>query len=173
MKASIGAKMYWGEIKRSPVTLEEVKSDGGSFLEQLKQEVVRNRSKGRQLKRIILATQTACLSLLVLAQAQPTFAMEVSNVKSEASTLMLELMVVVALLGVGASVIGLMLAGIWKMAMGSSQADQWTHNIIKGLGQVIGAPAIVALIVGVAALLFQGIPIFQPIGGAIDAFLGN
>lgn len=175
VKVNLGTKDSSEKIKIYSSFIVEpssLKKKNHDFLTELNQEVVKCPSKAKKLKKTILATQAVCLSLLALAQ--PTSAMGINpsiEVPSEAAQIMVEIMVIVAILGVGATIIGLMLAGLWKAFFGGNQADVWTTNILKGFGQIVVAPAVVSLIVLAANLLFGGLPIFQPIGDAISAFL--
>jgi hypothetical protein len=169
-------------IARSPsvnidsILLEERQLITVNFLATLESEV---RAKPKQAKKFIhLLTTTTMVYVSMLMLADPTMAASAMamaptptpNIDPDLVNTLIILMLSVAGLGVLASVVALMLAGVWKMFFGGKQSDEWRQNIYRGLGQVLLAPVSVALIVGLAILLFSTIPAFHPLVRPIQAW---
>lgn len=157
-------------IKSKSIQVESLGDMNRNFLVQLEGEVKTHPRQAKRFRKLLLTTQATCVSMFLLAQ--PTFAATTDLDPDVAKTLLL-LEITCAALGAAAAVIGLMIAGVWKMFFGGKQADEWTTNIFKGLGQVIIAPIAVALIVGLATLLFGGLPGFQPIKNPLAAWFAH
>jgi hypothetical protein len=151
---------------------EKENSANANFLMQLESEVKANPRRAKKLKTLLSATATMCVSMLIVAQ--PTMAASIvpsqPNIDPDLINTLIILMLTCAGLGVLASVVGLMMAGIWRMFFGGKQADEWRQNIYRGLGQVLLAPVTVALIVGLALLLFSSLPAFRPLVRPIQAW---
>ncbi|OPH61742.1 hypothetical protein BC351_00430 [Paenibacillus ferrarius] len=145
-----------------------------NFLAILESEVKSNPKQAKKFKNLLSTTSMVCLSMLMLAD--PTMAETMAptptppNIDPDLVNTLIILMLSVAGLGVLASVVALMLAGVWKMFFGGSSADQWRQNIYRGLAQVLLAPVSVALVVGLAMLLFSTIPAFHPLVKPIQAW---
>lgn len=157
-------------ITKKSVFVESVKETKLNFLVTLDKEVKQFPKRGRKLRRLLITTHSMCVSMFL---AQPAFAATSPELDPDVQQTILILEITCAILAASAAIIGLMAAGVWKMYFGGKQADEWTTNIYKGLGQVIVAPIGVALIVGMAVLLFSGIPAFQPIGEALNTWFSK
>jgi hypothetical protein len=138
-----------------------------NFIQTIEREVNQNpnqfKRKIEKWKVEVLKLQTTCASLLVLAPQ--------SVIPDEVWKTILTVMIVVFLVGIAIGTICLMLAGIWKTLRQDSSA--WTRDILKGIGQVVLAPVIVALIVIICAYLFGNLPVYKPFKEAIDVYLHN
>lgn len=160
------------DISNRSFQLSEHSEDPTNFLVHLKKEVKQYPKQAKKLKHLLSTTAAMCVSMLVLVH--PTMAATLSptvqTIDPDLINTLMILMLSCAGLGVLAAVVGLMMAGVWKMFYGGSQADQWRQNIYRGLGQVLLAPVAVALIVGLALLLFSTLPAFQPLIKPIQAW---
>jgi hypothetical protein len=152
------------------IAAQETEIITSNFLQSLDKEVRHNPFQAKKLRKTLTITHTMLVSTLVLAQPTYAAAMAPTNIDPDIVNTLVLLMLTCAGLGVLAAVVGLMAAGVWKMFFGGNQADQWRQNIYRGLGQVILAPVTVALIVGLALLLFSHIPAFQPLVKPIQAW---
>lgn len=144
------------------INLSKEGTSAENFLMDLEMEVKRNPRKAMKLKSSLIATSMTFGS--IFATLNPT------TIDPDIVHTLTLLMLTCAGLGVLAAVVGLMAAGVWKMFFGGNQADLWRQNIYRGLGQVILAPVSVALIVGLAVLLFSTVPAFKPIIEPITAW---
>lgn len=165
MKVTLTTKSSAVTISTKTFVLEQ---NNRNFLDQLRVEVIQNPKKARKLLKILSTTHTVFASMLIqtdLVRAAPT-----NLVPPDITNSILIAIAVIAALGVGIAILSLMIAGMWKMLFGKSRADDWTVNILKGLGQLLGAPILVALIVGIFTLLFSKVPAFQPIVSPITTF---
>lgn len=134
------------------------------FLQHLESEVRQNPTKAKKLQKLIKSTNMVCAGLLVVGVKPATTAS--TQIDPEVISTGLLIMGIVACLAVLAAIIGGMLAGIWKMFFGGRQADAWTTEILKGFSQVMLAPLVIALIIGIFTLLFGNLPAFAPLKGA-------
>lgn len=134
-----------------------------NFLADLEMEVRKNPRKAMKLKSSLIAMSMTLGSILVSVNPTATIDPDIQH----ALTL---LMITCAGLGVFAAVIGLMAAAVWRMFFGKRAAEEWRENIYRGLGQLLAAPVTVALIVGLAVLLFSSIPAFKPMIEPITAW---
>lgn len=170
MKVMLIARSPSVNIK--PYLLGERQSISANFIATLESEVKKNPKQAKKFKHLLSATAMMCLSMLMLAD--PTMAATVMNptpnIDPDLVNTLIILMLSVAGLGVLASVVALMLAGVWKMFFGGKQSDEWRQNIYRGLAQVLLAPVSVALVVGLAILLFSTIPAFHPLVKPIQAW---
>lgn len=157
-------------IKSKTFTIDSLGEMKTNFLNKLELEVIQQPRQAKKLKKLLMTTHSMCVSMFLLAQ--PTFA-ATTELDPDVQKSILILEITCAILAVALAVVGLMAAGVWKMFFGGKQADEWTTNIYKGLGQVIIAPIAVALIVGLATLLFSNLPAFQPIGKALSTWFSN
>ncbi len=152
-------------VEIEPLELRPRESISINFIATLESEVKANPKQARKFKHLLSVTSMMCVSMLMLAD--PTMAATTMsptpNIDPDLVNTLMILMLSVAGLGVLASVVALMMAGVWKMFFGGNQANQWRQEIYRGLGQVLIAPVSVALIVGLAVLLFSTIPAFHPL----------
>lgn len=148
----------------------EVQTSNKNFLNELAKEVKSNPRQAKRLYKLLVTTHLAFVSVL----AQPLIAMAApinsGNVDPDIVEILIKLEATCVVLAVGAAIVALMLAGMWRMFFGGSQATEWTQNIIKGFGQVITAPMIIALIIGLMTLMFTGMPAFRVIKDALEVW---
>ncbi|TVY09947.1 hypothetical protein FPZ49_11285 [Paenibacillus cremeus] len=145
-----------------------VTSETENFFEALKEEVMQNPKQAKSLLKNLCTTGTTLASMLMqtnLAMAAPT-----SPVPTDITDGLKATIITIIVIGVGLSIILLSLSSILKMSPIKNKADEWSVNILKGLAQLLMAPIIVGLIVGLYFLLFGNVAIFQPIEDPIRVF---
>jgi hypothetical protein len=134
----------------------------------LNKEVIANPKQARKLLKMLSVLHT--MLLLPLVTSGTAMAAPANPVPQELTDSLMVLVAVIAALGVVTAMITLMTSGIWKMFFGRNKATEWGTEILKGLSVVLGAPILVALIVGVFTLLFSNVPVFQPLISPITVF---
>lgn len=140
------------------------------FTRQLESEVKKSPKQAKKLIKLMSSTGTMFAAILFTA---PTVAKNGIDIDPEIKHMFTMALIIVAAIGIIASMIAAMLAGIWKMFpfFGGKQADQWNLDIVKGITQVLAAPIIIGAIILLFGYLFGNFPLFQPIKTAVGIFL--
>ncbi|GFN32575.1 hypothetical protein PCURB6_28350 [Paenibacillus curdlanolyticus] len=165
MRVILTAKDSTVSTLNKTLYIERLDSD---FFNQLNKEVIALPKTARKLLKILTVTNS--MLILPLVTSGTALASPENPVPQELKDSLLIIMSVIATLGVATAIITLMIAGGWKMLFGKNRADQWTTDILRGLTQVIAAPVLVAIVVGVFTLLFSNVPAFQPMINPITIF---
>lgn len=143
--------------------------EGSSFIEGIVKEVKTLPLK-KQMKfhKLILQTSIAVIPLMAVsnqASAQ-TVAVDMGILDkakgldilpTEILQLLTQLIVACGILGVLLSILCLMIAGGLRMTMQTDKAKRWSTDIIKGLGQILLAPLVIATLVTLTSLILGNI----------------
>lgn len=151
---------YINPIKSFSLNKEE-QSKTDFLMKELKKEVKNLDEKGKKIilktLKLMYLTSTSTLGVMAISTSQ-VFAQSSLDAafipKSEILEIFAYLTGITALIGVGASILLLQSAGIYRMFKKKKESIEWTSDILKGLTQVIASPILVGVIAVLAYMLF-------------------
>ena len=138
-----------------------------AFMEALTKEV-KNQPKHIQKRfyKILRNSYLVALPLLITPQAhaqkigfpQLDKAQGLDILPPEVMDILIQLIIAAGILGVAFAILCLMVAGGYRMIGQSAKAQNWSTDIIRGLGQVLLAPVIILILVTITSLVFKNVP---------------
>lgn len=149
------------------ITLFPEKLNQVNFITELQKEVRNNPQKAKKLLSFLTKTNATLTSWLTLTT--PTMA---SSLSQDMSTTAIDLYVQLGWIAILATIVALMLAGIWQIFMGKEKVKVWRADIIKGLLQTLLAPLIVVVMLLAINFLFPNSePLSRLTKPVLDVFL--
>lgn len=143
-----------------------------NFILQVRKDVINlPRAEKKRLSRELIATLTGLMSVCITNRAfAATPQVEVSP---DVGALFMWMATAGVMIMVFMAIVALMAAGVMRMFNQEQYAQNWTQNIMKGLGQGILAAPIVLTMVFICHLLFNKSPVFVDPWDAISTFFGK
>jgi uncharacterized membrane protein YdfJ with MMPL/SSD domain len=138
-----------------------------AFMEVLAKEVKNQpRHVQRRFYKILRNSYLVILPLLITPHAhaqkigfpQLDKAHGLEILPPEIMDILIEIIIAAGVLGVAFAILCLMIAGGYRMIGQSMKAQNWSTDIIKGLGQVLLAPVIILILVTITSLVFRNVP---------------
>jgi nitrogen fixation/metabolism regulation signal transduction histidine kinase len=144
-----------------------------NFIKEVREEVKNlPKKQKKKMKKQLVATLAG---LYLTLKGSKAFAMTATGtsglISPELMRLMFMLVVLSVVIGVCLAMICGVIAGIAKMLNQKEYSEAWTENIVKGFGQVIMFPTIIASILFLTHMLFGGSGYYIDIWKEVEVFM--